>query len=334
MALTISPDLINNPSKGFSNLVLRNSGSAGLKFSAAGGAIQVRIDHVALSAGAQLAAQSAGHRQGIENAAKASSLLQVAHSALSDIDARLARMKQLAADASLTSLAVDNPAPSLVTDHDRAIMNAEFDILRAGIDTIAANTSLDGIDPFSGLSLSYTLGGGGGSGDSITLNLTAVSSSDLAAGLDTAGISSLGAATAALTNVNTAIGSLGDARSNVNSSQDRLAFATADLNFRAATAESLRGRRLTPEVSLEISALAANQILDQRGIDRLTQEHLLDNALASTLVTLAPLQSDPAGIPEYGDRTEFAKQKVATPSSAPPARAPPGQQDQSISITV
>ena len=332
MALTISPNLITDPSTGTLSAAFRDIGSAATGVVAAGGAISATRDHMALRSGALLSAQAAGHRQGIDNAAKAVSLLQVAGSALDEIDSRLARMKQLAADASQTSLSATNLAPQHVSSRDRAVFNAEFTALRAEIDAIAGGTSFDGLTLFTDLSLDIALGGGGTSSDSITVALQKVASGDLAAGLDSDSLLTQASAVTALANINVAIDTLGAQREAVSSTLDRFGYATNNLEFGAAVADAERTRRLTPEVTLDTSMLVSGQLLDQRGIDPSTHDSNLNRALLERITTITMPDTDVGETDDPADGTASAPAATAAPVRAPQPQ-PSEPQDPSSSVT-
>ncbi len=327
MALTISSALIAESTSGFRNLAFQNIGSAASKVVSANGSVSAASDHIALNAGSRLGAQSAGHKQGVANAAKATSMLQVAGDALDEIDVKLDRMKQLAADASLTALSVTNPAPNIVSAVDRAIMNIEFATLRAEIDTIATNTSFGNTKLLDGLNVTFTLGGGAQSGDSIAITLASAKAVDLAAGLATAGISTLGGATAALAHVTTAIGALDDIQTAVRGAEERFGFASGNLAFGASVADAERTGRLTPDVTLDISLLAANQLLDQRGIDASSEGAALDRALLTRVIG-----SLTTGIDAM--KTEPDDSAKSAPSAPAPAAVSSEPKGQSVSLTV
>ena len=334
MALTISPSQISDAAKGYRSIAFRDVGSAASSVAFSQNSIQASTDHIALSAGARLAAQSAGHNQGIANASEAASLLQVAAQAVDGIDARLARMQELAADASLTELSDDRPAPKLVSDHDRAIMNVEFAVLRSEIDAIARDTSYDGTTLLDGLGVTFTVGGGGQSGDSIAITLAAADSASLAAGLDTADISTLSSSSATLTVVNAAIGAAGNIATAIQGAQERFEFAANSLSLAASVADADRAGRMTPEVTLDISHLAASQSLDARGIDVATEAQSVDRSLLQTFVVDTTTETVEAD--ESESTTGVGQTNSATPAPRAP-RTPPAQadvQDQSVSITV
>ena len=333
MALTISPNLIADPSTGTLSAAFRNIGSAATGVVAAGGAISAARDHVALRSGALLSAQAAGHRQGIDNAAKAVSLLQVAGSALDEIDSRLARMKQRAADASQTSLSATNLAPQHVSSQDRAVFNAEFTALRAEIDAIAGGTTFDGLNLFTDpvlTSFDITLGGGGTSGDSITVALQGVAPGDLAAGLDSDTLLTQASAATALANVNTAIGTLGAQREGVSGTLDRFGYATDNLEFGASVADAERTSRLTPAVTLDTSLLVSGRLLDQRGIDALTHDSALDRTLLERIISTTQPDAD---VGETDDPADGTASVPVAPIRAPQPQ-PSEPQGPSLSITV
>ena len=70
MSLTISSCLIGNSANGFRSIVFRDIGSAASRVVSSSASVTAAGDHIAITAGSRLSAQSAGHNQGIANAAE------------------------------------------------------------------------------------------------------------------------------------------------------------------------------------------------------------------------------------------------------------------------
>ncbi len=92
-------------------------------------------DSFSVAVGTNQAANISALTGANRNAGEAASLLRVADAGLDEINDALTRMKELATEASTTS-------PSR---RDRAIMNAEFETLRAEIDSIAERTEFNDV---------------------------------------------------------------------------------------------------------------------------------------------------------------------------------------------
>ena len=149
--------------------------------------------------------------------------------------------------------------------------------------------------------------------------------------LDTADISTNGGAAAALTIVVSAIGTAGDIRTAVRGAQERFDFATGNLAFGASVVDAERASRLIPEVILDISHLAANQLLDARGIDAVSRNSSLKRALLTPVINPKTTDSDATGTEPGGG----AKSAPSVPNpvvvSGSSSNAPQGQ---SVSLTV
>jgi flagellin len=124
-------------------------------------------------------------------------------------------MKELATEASTTS-------PSR---RDRAIMNAEFETLRAEIDSIAERTEFNDVKPLKGISLAFKVGTGNSSQDSITVSLSAATVASLDAGLVSDTIADASSASQALTDVTSAIDALKDIQASVDGATVRFQSA-------------------------------------------------------------------------------------------------------------
>ncbi len=107
-------------------------------------------DPVDLGVREMMRSDIAVYQQGIANTADAINMLQVADSALGDIDSLLTQMRTLAAKA----------ASGSYSDTQRAIINSEYQAMASEIDRIANATNYNGVKLLDG-SLNYANGGRG-----------------------------------------------------------------------------------------------------------------------------------------------------------------------------
>jgi flagellin len=147
------------------------------------------------------------------NAGTAASLLQAADMGLGEISAALTKMKDLATQASTTTPTAKQPV--VRSDAERAILNAEFEALRAEVDRIAGDTEFGGIKVLQGTQITFKVGTGAAGQDDIAVSLQAATAAGLASGLASDAITSVSGATQALTNVTSAIDALKDIRAKV-----------------------------------------------------------------------------------------------------------------------
>jgi flagellin len=165
-----------------------------------GHAVSLKLDHVSMTAGGRLAGRIAGLDQGRANAGTAMSLLKVADAGLDEIDAKLARMKELAAQAASVKLTSTDPTPADTSAVERAILNEEFAQLSAEIDAIADTTTfndlqiLNGVSGSGTFSAAFNVGGDSQAEDVITVSIEAATIANLASGLAAADLLSVSGA--------------------------------------------------------------------------------------------------------------------------------------------
>jgi flagellin len=200
-------------------------------------------------------------RQGARNAQDAISMVQTAEAALQVVDNLLVRMKELAEQAATESYSATQ----------RSMMNAEFKEMAAEMDRIASSTNFNGatlLNSASG-SLSIHVGTGNGVNDKIKVDL--VDASTTALGINTIDISTLSAAAAALTALDSAISAKDSARAAFGSKINRLQSTISILNVQAETLGAAESRISDVDVAQEMSSLTRNQVMAQAGIAMLAQ---------------------------------------------------------------
>jgi flagellin len=198
--------------------------------------------------------------QSATNASQASSILQIADGALSNISDILQRMKALATQSNSGS----------VTDTERGYLDAEYQELNSEIDGIAQGTRyngeslLDGTGTFaSGIDFMV----GTDTTDVITVTIDSASATDLA--VDTTDVSTQTNAQAALTALDTAIDTISNQRAEIGASMSRF-------DFRADTIAS----------STENMSAANSAIQD---VDVATEQTKLSSAEVKTQAAIAAL---------------------------------------------
>lgn len=157
--------------------------------------------------------------------------------------------------------------------------------------TIALNTAFDtanatngGTGAFSGsdsLSLSFKLGTGTSSEDSLSFTLNAVDTAAL--GLTGQTIDTEGNANSALEAVNGAIDSLNEFRADVGAAQNRLDFAADNLRVSMENAEAARSTLLDLDIAAEMTNFTSKQVLMQSGVAMLAQANQMPQNLLRLL---------------------------------------------------
>jgi flagellin len=222
--------------------------------------------------------------QGVRNANDAISLIQTADGALSVIDEKLTRMKELAEQA----------ATGTYTSAQRLIMDSEYQAMASEISRIALATDFNGVKLLDG-SLSGTAPGGAtgsqmkihfGTGNSsaedyyyIRINNSTASALGLgnSASPTHAGytISTQSAAQAALEAIDVAVQSKDTIRASLGAVSNRLSNTISNLTIQAQNLQAAESRISDVDVATEMTEFTRNQILVQSAVAMLAQANSL-----------------------------------------------------------
>jgi flagellin len=226
-------------------------------------------------------------RQGARNAADAQSLIQTADGALSVIDEKLIRMKELA----------EQSATGTYTSTQRTIMNNEFVTMRSEITRIALATRFNGVQLISGsLSATSVTSAGRNSVSPLKIHfgptnsiaedyyfITIGAAHSTALGLNTLSIASQSSAQAALTAITTAIVSKDTIRANLGAYSNRLSNTISQLNIQAENLQGAESRIRDVDVAEEMTTFVTNQIKSQAAIAMLSQANMIPQMALSLL---------------------------------------------------
>jgi flagellin len=222
--------------------------------------------------------------QGVRNANDAISLIQTADGALSVIDEKLTRMKELAEQA----------ATGTYTAAQRLIMDSEYQAMASEISRIANATDFNGVKLLDG-SLSGTgLSGGAGqqlkihfgtgnssAEDYYYIRITSATASALGLGTGSgvvqAGytISTQAAAQTALEAIDTAVSTKDNIRANLGAIANRLANTISNLTIQSENLQAAESRVSDVDVATEMTEFVRNQILTQAAVGMLAQANAL-----------------------------------------------------------
>lgn len=195
------------------------------------------------------------------NAQDGISLAQTAEGALNEVSNNLARMRELAVQASNGTL----------NTTDRATINTEFTALRTEIDRIADQTEFNGVALLNS-SNSVSIQVGLDSGETIAISLQ--NSTDTSLGIASISTTTTTNAQAALATLDTAINSVNTSRGNLGAVQNRLNSAFRSiLNVRENLSAS-ESRIRDVDVAYETADLTRNSILQQASVSVLAQANV------------------------------------------------------------
>lgn len=206
-------------------------------------------------------------RQGIRNANDGISMIQTADGALSVIDEKLIRMKELAEQASTGTY----------TNEQRLIMDSEFKQMASEIDRIANATDFNGtklLDGTQSTGLKIHFGTGNSNTEDyyhVTINKATASALGLYSGSSLLTISSQSAAQSALEYIDSAIKSKDNIRANLGAMQNRLTNTVTNLSIQAENLQAAESQISDVDVATEVTILVRNQILAQAAVAMLAQ---------------------------------------------------------------
>jgi flagellin len=222
--------------------------------------------------------------QGVRNANDAISLIQTADGALSVIDEKLTRMKELAEQA----------ATGTYTSAQRLIMDSEYQAMASEISRIAMATDFNGVKLLDGSLSGTALGGASGSQMKIHFGTGNSSAEDYyyirignatasALGLgnsvspNKAGytISTQSAAQAALEAIDVAVQSKDTVRAALGAVSNRLSNTISNLSIQAENLQAAESRISDVDVATEMTEFTRNQILVQSAVAMLAQANSL-----------------------------------------------------------
>jgi flagellin len=222
--------------------------------------------------------------QGVRNANDALSMIQTADGALSVIDEKLTRMKELAEQA----------ATGTYTSTQRLIMDSEYQAMASEITRIANATVFNGVklldgslsgtglDGSAGNQMKIHFGTGNSSAeDYYYIRITSATASALGVGnsigvgIDGYTISTQEAAQRALGAIDDAIETKDNIRANLGALANRLANTVSNLSIQAENLQAAESRISDVDVATEMTEFVRNQILTQAAVAMLAQANAL-----------------------------------------------------------
>jgi flagellin len=230
--------------------------------------------------------------QGVRNANDAMSMIQTADGALSVIDEKLTRMKELA----------EQSATGTYTTAQRLIMDSEYQAMASEITRIANATDFNGVKlldgSLSGSGVDGTYGnkmkihfgtGNSSAEDYYYIQINQATSSALGVGNSIAStsagytISTQSSAQVALGAIDSAISTKDNIRANLGALANRLTNTVTNLTVQAENLQAAESRISDVDVATEMTEFVRNQILTQAAVAMLAQANSLPQ-LALTLI--------------------------------------------------
>ena len=189
------------------------------------------------------------------------SMLQTADGAASAVSGNLARMTQLAAQASTGTY----------SDSQRGIMQQEFSQLAAEIERITQTTSFNGTNLFTdGQTINISLG----DGDIISIDTQNISLGSTDLTVDPA---------AAQATVNTAISQVSSHRGRLGAKMNRLGSAVTVIDTKVGNLLAAESRVSDMNVAREVTSLASNQVQVQAAAAAMAHSNTIANIVGMLL---------------------------------------------------
>ncbi len=219
-------------------------------------------DAAGLAISERLRAQVRSLDQARRNAMDGISLVQTGEGALGEVGNILLRLRELAVQS----------ANGSVSSTDRGTLDEEFQQLVDEIDRIGRGTEFNGIKLLDGSASNvvFQVGLGIAAGiDTLPVSLAPVLATGL--GIDVLGVTSVLAATTALTAIDDAINSVSRVRGKFGAMQNRLESTIRNLAVQSENLAAAESRIRDVDVAYETAQVAKNQILQQAAIAILAQ---------------------------------------------------------------
>jgi flagellin len=205
------------------------------------------------------------------NAQDGISLAQTEEGALNEVSNMMARMRELAMQASNGTLSTT----------DRLTIDTEFQALIQEIDRVATQTEFNGITLLDGTNATTDIQVGIDAGQTITITNQDATAATL--GIDALDVTDATNANAALTALDTAIDSVNTSRGSLGASQNRLQSSLASiLNVRENLSAS-ESRIRDVDVASESADLTRNSIMQQAATSILAQANMQPSIALSLL---------------------------------------------------
>lgn len=233
--------------------------SSGFKINRAGD------DAAGLAISEKMRGQISGLNMASKNSSDAISLIQTAEGGLNETHAILQRMRELAVQSRNDT--------NDETTNDRSNLNDELKQLQEEITRISSQMEfnnkklLDGSQSTSGLTFQI----GANAGQTINLKIDNMSASTLKVDSATVNISTGGAASAAITAIDTAINTVSKTRSALGAVQNRLEHTINNLGTSAENLTAAESRIRDTDMAAEMMAFTKNNILTQAAQSMLAQ---------------------------------------------------------------
>ena len=233
-----------------------------------------RDDAAGLSLSQNMTSQVRGLNQAVRNANDGINLLQTADGALIETSNMLQRMRELAVQSANSTNSVSQ----------RGYLQAEYASLKDEITRIANNTLWNNTSVFgnqSGTVVSMIFQAGMNSGQTITIQISSMDSTNL--GVGTTAITSWTSSSAALTLIDIAVETVNAARSGMGATMNQLSYSADNMVNISTNIAASRSTIMDTDYATASAQLAKNQIISQAATAMLAQANQQPQSVLSLL---------------------------------------------------
>ncbi|MDC7691971.1 flagellin N-terminal helical domain-containing protein [Vogesella indigofera] len=245
--------------------------SSGLRVNSA------KDDAAGLAIAETMTAAIRGNTQGIRNAYDGTSVAQTSEGALGQIGNNMQRIREIAVQASNGS----------VSDTNRSQLQKEVDQLTQEISRIIDTTNFNGTKLLTGgSSITFQIGASGSSDNQVVasgVELSGLNSYSALTATGTIDVTTSGAASAAISSLDTDISTVSDRRAEFGAIQNRFEAVIANMQNYVENLTASRSRIMDTDFAAETAQLTRNQILQQAGTAMLGQANTVPQAALSLL---------------------------------------------------
>jgi len=227
-------------------------------------------DAAGLAIGQNMTSVIRGLNMAVRNLNDAINMVQTADGAMIEQTNMLQRMRELAVQAS-------NGTNS---DTQVGYLDTEFQALVTQIGSISSQTTWNGMTLIDA-DHTFSFQSGATSGQTISVSMTSMSTSDL--GIDTASISSTSAAAESIATLDTAMNSINSQRATLGASINQMAYAADNLTNVSANTTASRSTIMDTDYAQATTQLAKNQIIQQAATAMLAQANQQPSAVMALL---------------------------------------------------
>lgn len=218
--------------------------------------------------------------QSAANAQDGVGALQVSDGALAQVTTLLNRAVTLATES----------ANGTVSDAQRTAINAEFTQIKAEIDRIGSSTTFNGTSVFTATATNIFLSDASSTAANNTISVTVGALASTGIGyngstvnLSTDNLSSVGNATTALNDINSAISNVAGLRGTIGAGINRLQSAANVINSQVQNLTAAQDQITAANIPQQVTNLSEFSILNQSGISALAQANSSQQSILKLL---------------------------------------------------